>query len=141
MLLAATTRPDLVRCAIAISPQCDLTRLAAKPPVFWGPIACTLRRQMLGYASPEESDRLLLERSPRNRLTAECPPLLIAHGARDPRIPIDEVDEFVAEARSLGVEVTYLRFDDEGHHIQSNQNRALLFTGDQSFLERHANTD
>ncbi|GAA0611943.1 S9 family peptidase [Kribbella sandramycini] len=130
-LLAATARPDVVRCAVAISPQCDLAGLASKPPRFWGPIAGAIRNQVQG------ADELLRARSPYHRLTADCPPLLIAHGVRDPRIPIAEVDDFVAKARELGVPVTYLRFDDEGHSVQSNRNRAELFTAIESFLERH----
>lgn len=138
-LQAATTRPDLVRCAIAISPQCDLVRLATNSPGFFGPIAGTLRRQLLGDADPAEAESLLAQRSPYHRLTGSCPPLLIAHGVRDTRIPVSEVDAFVARARDLGVPTTYLRFADEGHLIRSNPNRALLFNEIESFLERHVN--
>lgn len=136
-LLAATTRPDLVRGAIAISPQCDLAGLTTRPVPFWAPIADRLARQVLGDVDADEAERLVRERSPIHRLTARCPPLLVAHGVRDPRIPITEVDAFVARARELDVPVTYLRFDDEGHHVQSNQNRHLLFREIESFLERH----
>lgn len=136
-LLAATSRPELVRCAVAISPQCDLVGLATKPAAFWGPIAATLRRQVLGDVTQEEAERLLRDRSPMHLLSPACPPLLIAHGARDPRIPVAEVDTFVEKAQALGVPVTYLRFDDEGHHIHSNRNRALLFSVMERFLEQH----
>ncbi|MCC8242782.1 S9 family peptidase [Saccharothrix luteola] len=136
-LVAATTRPDLVRYAIAISPQCDLVRLATRSPAFFSPIAGSLSRQILGAVPREDADEVLRERSPRHRLTEDCPPLFIAHGVRDPRIPVDEVDEFVAAARDLGVDVTYLRFDDEGHQVTSNRNRAVLFDHIQSFVESH----
>jgi len=139
-LLAATTRPDLVKAAIAISPQCDLAGLTTNPAPFWRPIADRLARQVLGEVDADTARRLVRKRSPLHQLRADCPPLLIAHGVRDPRIPVSEVDAFVARARDLGVPVTYLRFDDEGHHVQALGNRQILFREIEGFLERHVHS-
>jgi dipeptidyl aminopeptidase/acylaminoacyl peptidase len=135
-LLAACTRPDLVRCAVAVSPPCDLVAFTETPPKFWAPLEILLRRQVLGY--PVELDpRTLRDRSPRQTLTAGCAPLLIATGVRDPRVPVAEVDDFTNRARALGVPLRYLRFADEGHHVRSNRNRAVLFPQIEAFLEEH----
>ena len=64
-------------------------------------------------------------------------PLLLAHGVRDPRVPVAEVDAFAERATDLGVPVRYLRFADEGHHVRSNANRARLFAAIGEFLEVH----
>lgn len=137
-LLAACRRPDLVRCAVAISPPCDLVTFTGKPPPYWQPLATLLRRQVLYSAAGRKLDEAELERrSPAHVLGASCAPLLIAHGARDPRIAVAEVDSFVARARGFGVPTRYLRFSDEGHQVRSGANRTVLFKDIEDFLEEH----
>jgi dipeptidyl aminopeptidase/acylaminoacyl peptidase len=137
-LLAACTRPDLLRCAVAISPPCDLVSFTAEPPPYWQPLAVLLRRQVLGDRDGGPLDpEALGRRSPLQALDASCAPLLLAHGVRDPRVPVAEVDRFAARARELGVRVGYLRFEDEGHHVRGNANRRTLFDHVEHFLEAH----
>ncbi|MDN3354454.1 alpha/beta fold hydrolase [Actinomadura sp. DC4] len=137
-LLAACTRPDLVRCAVAISPPCDLVSFTQKPPPYWQPLAVLLRRQVLGDRGGRPlGEQALRRRSPLQSLDASCAPVLLAHGVRDPRVPVAEVDLFADRARDLGVPVRYLRFEDEGHHVRSNVNRRALFTEVEHFLEAH----
>ncbi|MER5885413.1 alpha/beta fold hydrolase [Streptomyces sp. NPDC001941] len=138
-LLAACTRPDLVRCAIAVSPPCDLVEFAEAPPRYWGPLAAQLRRQILGPGTPPAvGPRELRRRSPLHTAGADRAPLLIAHGARDPRVPVATVDRFVEHATaSAPAPVRYLRFEDEGHHVVANANRHVLFTETETFLEAH----
>jgi dipeptidyl aminopeptidase/acylaminoacyl peptidase len=79
--------------------------------------------------------RTLDRRSPLRTVDARCAPVLIAHGARDPRIPVADVVAFVERARSLGVTVRFLPFDDEGHAIHSGANRTRLYQQIAAFLE------
>lgn len=134
-LLAAATRPDLVRCAVAVSPPSDLRVLTETPPAYWQPLSVTLRRQILGTTEQPLKENELTLRSPLHALTPQCAPLLIAHGERDPRIPVTDVDRFVARAEANGTPVRYLRFADEGHHVVSNANRHTLFRAVSAFLE------
>lgn len=134
-LLAACTRPDLVRCAVAVSPPCDLVAFADAPPTYWQPLAQLLRRQVLGHHGLDSAE--LQGRSPAHTLAPGCAPLLVAHGVRDPRVPVADVDAFVAKAQAAGIPVSYLRFDDEGHHVVSNRNRQTLFLEIETFLEAH----
>ncbi|MFG2968406.1 MULTISPECIES: S9 family peptidase [unclassified Streptomyces] len=138
-LLAACTRPDLVRCAIAVSPPCDLAEFVEAPPRYWGPLAAQLRRQILGPgAPPAVGPRELRRRSPRHTAGPDRAPLLIAHGARDPRVPVATVDRFVEHATATApAPVRYLRFEDEGHHVVANANRHILFSETETFLEAH----
>ena len=107
-------------------------------PPYWQPLAILLRRQVLGHPEGRQLDEPALERrSPQHALNEKCAPVLIAHGVRDPRVPVAEVDDFAARARTLGVPVRYLRFDDEGHHVKSNANREILFREIEDFLEEH----
>jgi dipeptidyl aminopeptidase/acylaminoacyl peptidase len=141
-LLAACTRPDLVRGAIAISPPCDLVSFATTPPTYWRALAASLLRQILRRPDGRTVDRATLEsRSPAHVLDSSCAPLLVAHGARDPRVPVADVDAFVERATALGNAVTYLRFPDEGHHVKSDRNREILFGEIKTFLERYGAGD
>lgn len=137
-LLAACGRPGLVKCAIAISPFCDLISFSKQPPQYWQPLSVLLQRQILSTQDGQLLDAATLEsRSPMHQVNASCAAVLLAHGARDPRVPVKEADRFVARAQALRIAVRYLRFDDEGHHVKSNANRAVLFTAIEEFLEEH----
>jgi dienelactone hydrolase len=137
-LLAACTRPDVVRAAVAISAPTDLISLAHRPPPYWQSLNVLLHRQIAQRADGQTvSDAVLRSRSPAHILGRSCAPVLLAHGVRDPRVPIAQVDKFAAEAASAGVQMRYLRFADEGHHVKSNPNRQILFTAIEEFLEAH----
>lgn len=137
-LLAATTQPELVRCAIASSAPVDLVSFAQHPPRFWQPLGPSVRQHVTVRAdSSTVSVDELARRSPLRRLGANCAPLLLAHGAQDPKVPVEGTDRFVAAARSAGVSVEYHRFADEGHYARANHNRAALWTAITRFLEGH----
>ena len=62
--------------------------------------------------------------------------MLVSHGANDPRDPVSESDRFVIAARERGVEVEYVRFEDEGHGVRHLRNRVHLYRRVAVFLER-----
>lgn len=63
-------------------------------------------------------------------------PIMVLHGANDPRDPVTESDQFVRGIRERGGEVEYLRFPDEGHGIRRLENRIIAFRRIAAFLER-----
>lgn len=64
-------------------------------------------------------------------------PVMVLHGANDPRDPVTESDQFVQAIRERGGEVEYLRFPDEGHGIRQLENRIIAYRRIAEFLERH----
>lgn len=137
-LLGACTRPETVRCAVAISPVCDLVSFTRNPPSYWQPLALLLRRHILLRRDGQQIEDSVLRRlSPAHVLGPACAPLLLAHGVRDPRVPVADVDQFAERARDAGVPVRYLRFPDEGHHVRADPNRTSLFAAVEEFLEVH----
>ncbi len=85
-----------------------------------------------------ERDRAFLERiSPIHKVDAIVCPLMVIHGANDPRVPVGEAEQVVSALQSRGREVTYLRYEDEGHGITRLQNRLDCYPQIASFLERH----
>lgn len=77
------------------------------------------------------------ENSPINNAGKINVPLLVSHGANDPRDPVTESDRIVNEVRDNGFEVTYLRFPDEGHGIRKRANRVAYYREVADFLERN----
>ena len=64
-------------------------------------------------------------------------PLMVMHGANDPRDPVTESDQFVRAIREAGGTVEYLRFPDEGHGIRKLDNRITAYRRIAAFLQKH----
>lgn len=62
-------------------------------------------------------------------------PVMVLHGANDPRDPVTESDQFVRAIRESGGRVEYLRFPDEGHGIRRLPNRIIAYRRIARFLE------
>ncbi|WP_431849944.1 prolyl oligopeptidase family serine peptidase [Allosphingosinicella sp.] len=73
--------------------------------------------------------------SPINNARKIKTPLMVLHGANDPRDPVTESDHFVQAIRDAGGQVTYLRFPDEGHGISKLANRIHAYRRIAAFLE------
>lgn len=83
------------------------------------------------------SDREMLRSiSPIYKASRIITPLMVAHGANDPRVPVGEADSIVAELRSRGREVVYFRFPDEGHGITKLKNILDFYPAAADFLVR-----
>ena len=75
--------------------------------------------------------------SPLTHVAQIRAPLMVLHGANDPRDPVAEADQIVRAVRARGGEVEYLRFPDEGHGIRKLSNRVNAYRRVARFLERH----
>lgn len=85
----------------------------------------------------DPEDREFFRRlSPIARVDRVADPLMVVHGANDPRDPVTESDQFVRAIRENGGTVEYLRFPDEGHGIRKLENRVIAYRRIAAFLER-----
>lgn len=73
--------------------------------------------------------------SPINNAHRIKTPVLVQHGANDPRDPVTESDRLVSKIRESGGEVVYLRFPDEGHGVVKRVNRVHMYRKIAAFLE------
>lgn len=85
-----------------------------------------------------ESDREFLESiSPSNYLDAIAVPLMVIHGANDPRVPLGEAEQIVDALTRRGIPVQFLKFEDEGHGLSRLKNKLVAFPAIVDFLDKH----
>lgn len=85
-----------------------------------------------------ERDREFLERiAPINHIDKLTAPLMVIHGANDPRVPLSEAEQMVAALRARGVPVEFLVFDDEGHGLVKLKNKLVAYPAVIAFLEKY----
>ena len=113
-----------------VGPSNLLTFVRAVPP--------TWRRLMAEWVGdPEEDADMLRERSPITYVEQVKSPLLVLQGANDPRVVKAESDQMVERLRSLGRDVEYVVFEDEGHGFAKRANQLRGYWLVAEFLERH----
>jgi dipeptidyl aminopeptidase/acylaminoacyl peptidase len=76
-------------------------------------------------------------RSPLHKAGNITKPMLIGHGANDPRCKIAESDQIVAAMCEKHIPVTYVVFPDEGHGFARPENRLAFNAIAEAFLARH----
>jgi dienelactone hydrolase len=85
-----------------------------------------------------DADREVLEAaSPLPRIGRIRAPLLVIHGANDPRVPLSEAEQVVAAVRANGVECQLLVYPDEGHGLAKRANQLDAYPQVLDFLNRH----
>ncbi|HEY7975337.1 MAG TPA: S9 family peptidase [Ktedonobacterales bacterium] len=86
------------------------------------------------YGSLERDRDFLAEISPIHHVDRIAAPLFVAHGANDPRVPVDEAEQIVASLRERGRPVEYQRYEDEGHGLIKRANRLIAYPAIARFL-------
>ena len=131
VLTCVTRLPDYWAAAVDIFGPSNLISFAKAVPPTW-------RRMMKRFVGdPEEDADLLRERSPMTYIENATTPMLVIQGAKDPRVVQAESDQLVDKLRSLGREVEYIVFDDEGHGFTKRQNELKAHGASAAWLERH----
>jgi dipeptidyl aminopeptidase/acylaminoacyl peptidase len=64
-------------------------------------------------------------------------PLLLAHGARDRRVPIEHAEAMLAALRKAGKSVEWVRYPEEGHGFFYDENRFDYYRKVEAFLAKH----
>jgi dipeptidyl aminopeptidase/acylaminoacyl peptidase len=84
-----------------------------------------------------EEDRAVLEAaSPLPIIDRVRAPLLVIHGANDPRVPLSEAEQVVAAVRDNGIECELLVYPDEGHGLAKRANQLDAYPKVLDFLGR-----
>ncbi|WP_137283472.1 S9 family peptidase [Halorussus salinisoli] len=89
------------------------------------------------YGSLADDREFLESISPTNNIENIEAPLLVLHGANDPRVPVGEAEQIAEVAAEQGVPVEKLVFEDEGHGFSKLENRIEAYTTVAEFLDTH----
>ncbi len=131
VLSAITTYPDLWAAAI------DVVGIANWVTFLENTSIWRRAHREKEYGSLEIDRDFLRTISPIHLVDEIQCPLLVVHGANDPRVPVTEADQIVASLRKRNHPVEYLRYEDEGHKIAKLPNRIDSFSKMADFLEKY----
>jgi dipeptidyl aminopeptidase/acylaminoacyl peptidase len=89
------------------------------------------------YGNLREHREFLEKISPINHVDKIKCPMMVIHGANDPRVPIAEAEQIVAALKKRNIPVEYLRYEDEGHGLAKLKNRLDAYPKMVAFLDKY----
>jgi dipeptidyl aminopeptidase/acylaminoacyl peptidase len=126
--------PDLYAAGVDYVGVSNLFTFFKTIPPYWTPYL-EMMYEMVGH--PEKDQDWFEEHSPALNADRIRTPLLVAQGAKDPRVNIHESDQIVEALRRRGVEVVYIVKENEGHGFQNEENRFDFYEAMEKFLNTH----
>jgi dipeptidyl aminopeptidase/acylaminoacyl peptidase len=84
-----------------------------------------------------QDDDLNRRLSPLYHVDAIRAPLLIGHGANDPRVKLAESERIVSALREKGGDVQFIVYPDEGHGFGRAENNRDFYGRAEEFLAKH----
>jgi dipeptidyl aminopeptidase/acylaminoacyl peptidase len=126
--------PELYACGVDFVGVANLFTFLKTIPPYWKPML-DMFYEMVG--NPETDKELLAEASPVLHADAIRVPLLIAQGAQDPRVNIDESNQMVAALKQHGIPVEYIVKENEGHGFHNEENRFEFYEAMEKFLAKY----
>jgi dipeptidyl aminopeptidase/acylaminoacyl peptidase len=131
MVMACTTEaPEAYGAACNVVGICNLQTFLERTKDY----RRKLREVEYGPLSDPE---FLKSVSPIYKVDRIKAPLLIAHGANDPRVPLFEAQQLYDKLQKLGKPVEILVFPDEGHGFRKENNRITFAEKLTEFFDRH----
>lgn len=135
-LAGATFTPDLYTCAIDYVGVSNLFTFMETIPPYWE-IYRQMLYEMVGNPEDPTDNARLKATSPLFHVDKIKVPLLVAQGAKDPRVNQAESDQIVQALEEKGVPVEYILKENEGHGFYNEENKFEFYTKMEAFLEKH----
>jgi dipeptidyl aminopeptidase/acylaminoacyl peptidase len=135
-LSGVTKTPDLYAAAINYVGVSNLFTFMNTIPPYWEPFRQQMYVMVGNPGDPADKARMTAT-SPALNADKIKTPLLVAQGARDPRVNKAESDQIVAALRGRGVDVDYIVKDNEGHGFANEENRFEFYAAMERFLAKH----
>ena len=134
-LVGVTFTPDVFACGVSMVGPSNLVTLLESIPEYWKP-GMAMWRTRVGDVSTAEGREFLTSRSPLTFVDRIKRPLLIGHGANDPRVKIEESNQIVDAMKARSIPVSYVVFPDEGHGFLRPENRIAFWGIAEGFLSK-----
>jgi pimeloyl-ACP methyl ester carboxylesterase len=132
-LTLAARHPELWAASCDMFGPYDLLTFGERIPETWKPYF----KIALGDPDIPEERALLVERSPRTYIENLGAPMLVIQGKNDPRVVEQESRDLVEHLRSIGKEIEYLMFENEGHDVLKFENRVTYYNTITDFFKKH----
>lgn len=132
-LTLAGRHPDLWKASCDMFGPYDLFTFLDRLPPTWQPYF----KLSMGDPDIPEQKELLIERSPKTYIDTLGAPMLVIQGANDPRVVEQESRDLVDYLNSIGKEVEYLMFPNEGHDVIKFENRVQCYNAMTDFFKKH----
>jgi len=130
--------PELYKCAASYSGFINLFTYLKSFPAYYKPY-----QQMLNeiIGNPESDDDYLKYASPIFQSDKVKTPILIAQGAKDPGVNVNEMNQFVKELRKRQINVNYILKDNESHYFRDQSNKMEFYKQLGVFLDKNLNSE
>lgn len=135
-LAGITFTPEVYACAVDYVGVSNLFSFMETIPPYWEPYRQTLYEMVGNPNIPADSSRLHAT-SPVFHVDKIRVPLLIAQGAKDPRVNQAESDQIVEALKKRGISVEYILKENEGHGFHNQENRFEFYGRMEAFFALH----
>jgi len=136
-LAGVTFTPDLYAAGVPYVAPSNLITLIKSFPAYWQPYLEGTWYERVGNPNNKEDRKRLKRQSPLFHAEQIKAPLLVVHGANDPRVKQQESDQIVATLNQQGHSVEYIVAPDEGHGFSNEDNRLAFSAAMEAFLAEH----
>ena len=130
-LTGLTRDPELFAAAVSTMGPSNLRTLLASIPPYWES-GRTILEKMIGVKTVD-----LDAISPINHVDQIKRPLLLGHGANDPRVKLQESETIAAAMEARGLPIDFVVFPDEGHGLANPSNSLAMIALLEAFLHQH----
>lgn len=131
-----TFTPELYSCGINYVGVTDVELLFESMPKHWEPQRELLKKQI---GDPDDAD-LMKKMSPLYHVDKIVAPLMIVHGAKDPRVVKKHATELRSALEKRGITLSddeWIMKDNEGHGFKKQENKFELYSKMEKFLAKH----
>ena len=131
VLAAVTTYPELWAAGVDIYGIANMLTFMENTSPY------RLKLRTPEYGDPVVDRDFLIEISPIHKVDRITAPMMVVHGARDPRVPLVESEQMVAALEARQHPVEFLVLPDEGHGITRLANKLVVFPAIGDFLDKY----
>lgn len=135
-LAGITFTPDQYAAAVDYVGVANLFTFMKTIPPYWEPFRQQMYAMVGNPDDPKDNARLAAT-SPVLHADKIKTPLLVAQGAKDPRVNKAESDQMVEALKKRGVTVQYIVKDNEGHGFRNEENRFEFYEAMEAFFGKH----
>lgn len=128
--------PELYSCAVSYSGFINLFTYIKSFPAHYKPYTGIINAIV---GDPEKDTEYLKQSSPIFQAADIKVPVMIFQGAKDPKVNVNETNQFVKELRKNKQEVSYILDEDEGHCISDMEAKVHFYQSMEVFLDKHLN--